>query len=117
MYALESLNVKSEQLKQINSWWNSVYRKIFGFNKWDSVKELICLLGRLDLLHMVNVRRLSFIKRIVMSDNVVMSVLMYNYYLHGPELKNVQDLYNIKLNWSSAKIKDAATTAFKNMFA
>ena len=63
LYAIESLNLNRVDLAEINSWWNSVYRKIFHFNKWESVKQLICLLGRLDVLHMENVRRIHFIKK------------------------------------------------------
>src|SRR5271166_3080118 len=63
LYAMESLNVKGPQLKEVNAWWNAVYRKIFGYHKWESVKGLICELGRLDIMHIVNLRRLLFIKR------------------------------------------------------
>ena len=48
LYSIECLNLNDVQLREINSWWNSVYRKIFGYNKWESVKEIICLFGRLD---------------------------------------------------------------------
>ena len=47
LYAMESININNYQLKLINSWWNSVYRKIFSFQKWESVKLLICLLNRI----------------------------------------------------------------------
>ena len=33
MYAIESLSLKQDDLKKINSWWNAVYRKIFNYNK------------------------------------------------------------------------------------
>jgi len=80
------------------------------------VRELICLLGRLDLSRMVNLRRLLFIKRLTVSDNVSMFMLMYNHYMKGPELKNIQDCYNIQLHWSPGKIRNAAFVSFKNMF-
>ena len=50
-YATESLNLSKAQIVQLNTWWNSIYRKIFGFHKWESVRELIFMLGRLDLHH------------------------------------------------------------------
>jgi len=112
LYAIESLNLKVVQVKQLNSWWNSVDRKIFGYNKWDSVKELIFMLGRLDLVHIVNLRRLMFIKRLMMSYNRVMSKLMY-YYLHGPELQNLLNCSGAQLCWSMAKIKALTFVAFK----
>ena len=48
MYAIESLSVQKCQINQMNVWWNSVYRSIFKFNKWESVKNLILYLGRLN---------------------------------------------------------------------
>ena len=62
-YALESFNLKETELKEINSWWNSVYRKIFNFQKWESVKLLICFCERLDIHHMENLRRINFINK------------------------------------------------------
>ena len=33
MYATECLDLKPSQIKEMNTWWNSVYGKIFGYNK------------------------------------------------------------------------------------
>ena len=52
LYAIESLNIKKDELSSLNICWNAAYRNIFNFNKWESVKELICLMGRIDLKHM-----------------------------------------------------------------
>ena len=54
LYSVDCLNLDTVQVKELNSWWNSVYRKIFNYNKWESVKEVIHLMGRLDLLHLIN---------------------------------------------------------------
>src|SRR6267154_5521977 len=48
LYAVESLNLPKTQITELNSWWNSVYRKIFNYQKWQSVRLLISSLGRLD---------------------------------------------------------------------
>ena len=86
LYAIESLDVDGTKLKSLNSWWNAAYRKLFGYHKWESVKVLICMLGRLDLLHLVNLRRLTFIKQSATCDNSVMRHIMVSYY-RGPELR------------------------------
>ena len=70
-YALECLNTKPALLQEINSWWNSAFRRIFGYNIWESVKEVICRLGRLDLVHIINLRRLLFLKHFSHSNNKV----------------------------------------------
>ena len=114
LYAIESLDIKGAELKEMNAWWNSVYRRIFGYNKWESVKKLISELGRLNLLHLVNLRRMLFIKRLLLTSNSVMSALMY-YYVHGPELQEIESKYGTKLWWSAAKIKALIFVSFRNM--
>ena len=63
MYAMESLCLPISQITEINSWWNSVFRKNFHYNKWESVRSLIYYLGRLDLIHLSNLRTMSFISK------------------------------------------------------
>lgn len=55
-YAIECMNLKSPILGQLNSYWNSVFRKIFCYKKHESVKEFICRFGRMKFI-------LSFISR------------------------------------------------------
>jgi len=64
LYAVESLNLSAIQLSELNSWWNSVYRKIFNYNRWESVRLLICLLGRLDFIHLCNLKMMKFISTV-----------------------------------------------------
>ena len=106
LYAIESLDVKSSQVTEINTWWNSVYRKIFGYNKWESVKELICLLGRLDIHHLVNMRRLLFIKRLQDNDNAVMMDLMYKYRYLFIRIKQVTKITNKQSKGKQININD-----------
>jgi hypothetical protein len=114
LYGLESLDIKLPQLKEVNSWWNSVYRKLFGYNKWESVKNVICLLGRLDIHHLVNLRRIMFIKRVSLSSNSVMRGL-YNQLSTSSELYSMEALYNNKVCWSAAKIKAMTYKSFKSV--
>jgi len=89
-----------------NSWWNSVYRKIFGFNKWESVRELVCMLGRLDLLHIVNLRRLTFVKNIILNlnKNALVASLISGYMCSG-EYISVLNKYKSQIHWTLAKLK------------
>ena len=68
-YSVESLNTLSSQYKEINIWWNSVYRKMFHYNKWDSVSELIFYLERLNYKFLCNIKKCNFPKRLVTSSN------------------------------------------------
>ena len=50
-YAIPALNIKDEQIREMNVAWNSVYRKIFGFHQWESVSAFIAGLGKLNFKH------------------------------------------------------------------
>ena len=50
----------TRQEDELNASWNSVYRRIFGFNRWESVRAFINGLGRLDLHHIFMLRRPNF---------------------------------------------------------
>ena len=76
MYASEALNVDATRCNEINSWWNSVHRKIFHFNKYESVSELISLLERLDYKSMYMLRKCKFIKSMSCSHNAFLSYIM-----------------------------------------
>jgi len=59
------------QEDELNAAWNSVYRRIFGFNKWESVGAFINGLGKLDLHHIFMLRRLNFYIRLCNTDVTV----------------------------------------------
>ena len=40
MYAIDSINLSLSQCNEMNSWWNSINRKIFHFNKCDSIVDI-----------------------------------------------------------------------------
>jgi hypothetical protein len=111
LYCIESLRLDDSALRQLNVWWNMVYRKIFGFNKWESVKNLIFMLQRLDLHHMVNLRTAVFIKHLNFNDNVVLSALNLNL-ANGPEMYSVCRKCDVKLEWSERHIKYKVYSAF-----
>jgi len=106
MYAIESLNLNERSAKEVNSWWNMVYRKIFNYIKWESVRELICRLGRLDIHHLINMRRLLFYKRLFsfLHTNLLLSVFS-NYFCTCSEVAAVQQKYGINIQFSYTKIK------------
>src|SRR5687768_1199175 len=52
LYAIPALILTGQQVNYINIAWNSIYRNIFGFYKWESVRELMAGLGNLNLKHL-----------------------------------------------------------------
>ena len=110
-YGLDSLNISNSQLNELGSWWNSVYRKIFGYNKWESVKEVICRLGRLDFRHLINMRRILLFKNMhSCSNSIILGLLKQSSCLS--ELVCIQNVHNIRIMWSEAKIKALTYTSF-----
>ena len=59
-YAAAVISLSKSHLQRLNAGWNSVYRRIFGFNKWNSVKSFIHGLGFLDLKHIFMLRKAKF---------------------------------------------------------
>lgn len=118
LYAIESVNMGSNDLRMLNSWWNSVYRRIFNYHKWESVKELICYLGRLDVVHLANLRQVHFIKRMIINagDNSVVTSLM-NFYTRSPEYHETFNKYDSNVLWFVAKLKAMMFVSFRNGIA
>ena len=78
MYASESLYLSSTKVQSINRRWNSVYRKIFHYNKWESVSALILYLEILNYALMFELRKCKFITKLTYSNNfVIKSVLSF----------------------------------------
>jgi len=60
LYMLLLLLNTVRQEEELNACYDSVYRKILGFNKWKSVKCNIRGLGRLDFHRIVRIRHMKF---------------------------------------------------------
>ena len=118
-YGIESGILDNKQLQSINSWWNSVFRRIFGYFNWESVRNLICSLQKLNFVHTENLQRLLFIKNIVSSSdmNNITLVRVTNCYIHKSEFQTVLKKCNVELSWSIPKIKNAVYNSFKDTCA
>ena len=103
-YAVESLNLLFSQYMEINSWWNSVYRKIVNYNKWDSVSERIFYLERLDYKSLCNIKKCNFLKRLVTSSNLVISNVV-KFYLNSKEFFVFACKTGLDTNMSGSEIK------------
>jgi hypothetical protein len=79
-YASAALTLCSQQLNDLNVCWNTVYRLIFKFNRWESVKSFIHGLGRLSLLYIFNVARVKFFFHLRDSPNVLLYNLLWIYF-------------------------------------
>ena len=76
-YGVTAVSLNVSQYNELNACWNSVYRRIFGFHKWESVRSFIDGLGRLDFKHLVMTYKVRFYKKLAYGANSVMSDLFY----------------------------------------
>ena len=63
-YAMCAVKLSSSQIAGLNSCWNSVYRRVFNFCKYDSVRACVCSLGRLDFQHLQTFHPWLLLKRV-----------------------------------------------------
>jgi hypothetical protein len=117
LYAVESLNLSLCERNDLNSWWNSVYRKIFCYNKWESVKLLIHMLGRTDLHNTIYLRTALFFKHLVMFDSNDSAIyeLKYSSLITMPVF-TLSSLFSLNLKWSENKIRQVIRNSFHNLF-
>ena len=71
-YGLNVLFLPQYQMSKLNACWNSIYRRIFSFCRWESVREVQVLCERLDLIHLIDKSKLDFLVNCV-SDNCVVT--------------------------------------------
>lgn len=120
LYAVESMSLSQYDLADMNSWWNSIYRKNFGYHKWESVKLLIHMLGRTDLYHIVHIRTAVFLKSIaeaaLLCDDCVTNELKLLQGIINNEIYKLYYLFGCKLVWSKSKIKRLITSCFHDKF-
>jgi hypothetical protein len=69
------------------------YRKIFDFHKWESVKCFICGLGRLDLRHLVRIRRVNFYFHVLHSGHYLLTNIFWCFF--GDNIIDETDLLAI----------------------
>ena len=78
-YATAAMSLTKKQLQELNVCWNSIYRSIFHFNRWESVKVFIQGLGRLDLVHILEVSRIKYYHHVLQGRNTVLYNLLWKY--------------------------------------
>ena len=55
VYAATVLTLNNRLIDELSVCWNSVIRRIFAYNKWESVKAVLLRLGRLSIKHLFTV--------------------------------------------------------------
>ena len=85
MYAVPALTLSNTQIDELGVCWNSVIRKIFGYNKWESVKSVLCGLGRLNVKHLIMLRKVRFYRHLYYAQNSLLSDIFYMFLMQYSE--------------------------------
>ena len=72
MYAAPALHLSVKQTNELNVCWNMVFRRIFRYNKWESVQAVIDGCGRLDVRHFILLHKIQFYRRIFYVNDCVL---------------------------------------------
>ena len=92
-YAAGAVSYNQRQVHDLNVCWNTVYRIVFNFNRWESVKSFINGLGKLNVQCILKVRAIKFYYHLLSVDNSVLNEL---FWLHFEDFYDKDDcLHNI----------------------
>ena len=72
MYAMPALCLTTRQTSELNAFWNKVIRRLFGFNKRESVSAMLLGLGRLNINHLIMLRKVRFYRHLLHSCDVLL---------------------------------------------
>ena len=112
LYGLEGISLTAQQIQCFNVCWNNVYRRIFGYRQWESVKQIMWYMGRLDFVRLYEMRRFSFIKKIVSSHNsVIQATVLHS--ITEADIITLELKYGISLEMSKSNIRQCFYDAFK----
>ena len=96
LYVSESSLFNDCIIQTFNCCWNSVYRKIFSYSRWESVKNVMCALNKLNVVYTVNLKRVLFVRKISSGalDNLTLSGIVKKC-IHYNEFQTVLHKFNI----------------------
>jgi len=72
-----ALSLSNAQLSDLNVCWNNLYRKLFHFHRWESVRVFINGIGKLDFLHLSKLITAKFFKHLSISPPSFFTAILY----------------------------------------
>ena len=81
LYAIPALSLRSRQIDELNVCWNNVIRRLFNYSKWESVKAVILGLVRLNVSHLIMLRKVNFYRHLYTSKNRILSCALHSFML------------------------------------
>lgn len=99
-YATVSISLRNDQIHDLNVAWNSVYRKLFNYHKWESVKPIMIGLGKLDFKHIRVKLMFNFFRSSLnrFSINIILKHFVIRYLLR--DLDKMCHCFRLPINCS-----------------
>ena len=88
-----------------------VYRKIFGFNKSESVTAFICSVGRLNYKHIIALAHFKLLKSLCASSNRVLCATL----IVSADFVNLCSEYGVMLNLSHGALYRKCVDNFRHL--
>jgi hypothetical protein len=79
-YASAALSLTTQQINELNVCWNTMYRLVFKFHRWESVRNFVNGLGRLNLEFILKLQRVKFYNHLRNISNHVLYKLLWIYF-------------------------------------
>ena len=115
-YVNGALRFTQQQLKSLNARWNSVFRKIFKFQRWESVSQFINGLGYLNFTHLYYLSVMKFTKSLFSSPSIAMRNLM-TVFIRGSEFSQMLHRLNVNLEMLIYTIEQLIRQKFSNLYS
>ena len=78
-YAIEAIWLTPVQVQELSVCVNNMYRRIFGMNRWESVKLVQFFCGRLDFCRLYHLRKLCFLSKILAGKHLLLNECFFYY--------------------------------------
>ena len=104
-YCTVSVHYNQTLLAQLNACWNSVYRRVFGFHRWESVRVFINGLGRLDFHHIRLLLLAKFYRSLLLTVDNLLLTLYVKFMSIDLNCINLSALLNNNFKCSSGAMK------------
>ena len=78
---MPALSLTARQTSELNACWNNVIRRLFGFSKWESVSAMLLGLGRLNINHLIMLRRVKCYRHLLHSCGVFLCDVFLMFFL------------------------------------
>ena len=75
LYAVESVSLSSSSLSSLCHSWHAIFWKVFGVNDASCINGIHHFMGYLPLATEIDARRVGFLHRIHLCNNLVMNFL------------------------------------------